>query len=71
MKGTVYVTGSLICSECGKFLVPELVRDERDIPTGVLKVKNHLPACPLYLTVATVQLAELKIVETVPEVAAK
>jgi hypothetical protein len=65
----VYVTGNLICSECGKFLVPELVRDANDIPTGVLRVRKHKPNCSLYMKVATVEMAELKILVAVPECA--
>ena len=66
----IYLTGNLICSECGKFLSPELVRDARNVATGELRVRNHEPGCPLFGTVATVEMAELKILDAVPEKAA-
>ena len=46
----VYTTGNLICSQCGRFLQPELVRDKSEIPTGVLNVRGHNPGCPLFGT---------------------
>ena len=63
----VYTTGNMICSECGRFLRPELVRDKANRPTGELLVRGHEPTCSLFETVGTVRLNSLEIVNAVPE----
>ena len=69
MKG-IYITCSPICSECGTFLQPELVRNANDVATGELKVRGHAVRCSLFGTVASVRLPLLPIVDPIPEKAA-
>ena len=64
----VYVTANAICSECGAFLQPELVRDAQETPTGELKVRRHRAGCSLFGTVGIVKLNKLEIVELTPEI---
>jgi hypothetical protein len=70
MTARVYTTGNLICSECGRFLQPELQRDRNEVPTGELLVRGHEKRCSLFGTVATVRLGSLEILRAVPERAA-
>jgi hypothetical protein len=69
MKGKIYITGSLICSECGRFLIPEIVRNEKNVPTGEIWVKGHAIECSLFGNVSTVELPALAIVQSIPEAA--
>jgi hypothetical protein len=63
MKG-VYITCNAICSECGAFLSPELLRDKNDVPTGELKVVRHARNCSLFGTESIVKLPFLPIEES-------
>jgi hypothetical protein len=69
MKG-VYITCNAICSECGRFLSPELVRDANNVFRGELKLRSHERNCSLYGTVSTVKLPFLPIEEVMREKAA-
>ena len=67
----VYITANAICSECGAFLQPELVRDAADKPTGEPKVRRHRTNCSLHGTVGIVKLNKLEICELAPDVPEK
>ena len=67
----VYITANAICSECGAFLQPELVRDAAERPTGQLKVRKHREGCSLFGTVGIITLNRLTIVELAPDVPEK
>lgn len=64
MSRGIFITCNAICSECGKFLSPELVRDRNDVPTGELRVTGHYAHCSLYGSFATVKLPMLPIETT-------
>jgi hypothetical protein len=48
MTSTIYVTGNLFCGECGNFLTPELLRNEKGGVTGEVIVTRHADWCSLF-----------------------
>jgi hypothetical protein len=58
---------NVICGECGKFLVPEVIRDAYGRPTGEMRVSNHYPRCSLFGKVGTVKLVSLDLGNIAPE----
>jgi hypothetical protein len=69
MKG-VFITGNLICSECGRFLQPELVRGRDNAAMGELIVRGHERSCSLFGTASTIKLPFIPIEQSVREKAA-
>jgi hypothetical protein len=69
MKG-VYTTGNLICSECGRFLQPELVRNASGAATGEILVRGHQASCSLFGTASILKLPFIPIDRSVREKAA-
>ena len=58
-----HVTGSIICSECGNFMVPELHRLPNEGPNGLVTVRGHKLDCSLFGKSAVVRLPQVKAIE--------
>lgn len=70
MKAKVFFTGSPICSECGRFLQPEVGRARSGVPTGKLILRGHEPSCNLFGLTSTVALPSSEVIDVYRESAA-